>query len=203
MQRLQNIDKGRVPINTLKRIEKLTQDPKMEISRIDTISEAAGGLWRWVLAVEGYAKAFKDIEPKKNKVNNLMEKLKKSEEELQLLRDNFAEVQKIINELNNQLDKAKSDMESFKVQTEQLNIKLERADKLISGLGSTKEGWKDRKEILEEKYNFLVGDSLMTAAFLSYAGAFPSEYRETFLNEDLIGKVKQFKISHSKDYNFP
>ena len=175
----------------------------MEISRIDTISEAAGGLWRWVLAVEGYAKAFKDIEPKKNKVNNLMEKLKKSEEELQLLRDNFAEVQKVINELNTQLDKAKSDMESFKVQTEQLNIKLERADKLISGLGSTKEGWKDRKEILEEKYNFLVGDSLMTAAFLSYAGAFPSEYRETFLNEDLIGKVKQFKISHSKDYNFP
>lgn len=29
LQRLQNIDKGRVPINTLKRIEKLTQDPKM------------------------------------------------------------------------------------------------------------------------------------------------------------------------------
>lgn len=52
----------------------------MEISRIDTISEAAGGLWRWVLAVEGYAKAFKDIEPKKNKVNNLMEKLKRSED---------------------------------------------------------------------------------------------------------------------------
>lgn len=77
-----------------------------------------------------------------------MEKLKKSEDELQTLRDNFAEVQKIINDLNNQLDKAKADMDSFKVQTEQLNIKLERADKLISGLGSTKEGWKDRKEIL-------------------------------------------------------
>ena len=46
-----------------------------------------------------------------------MEKLKKSEEELQHLRDNFAEVQKIINDLNTQLDKAKADMESFKVQT--------------------------------------------------------------------------------------
>ena len=37
------------------------------------------------MAVEGYAKAFKDIEPKKNKVNNLMEKLKRSEDELQAL----------------------------------------------------------------------------------------------------------------------
>lgn len=203
LQRLQNIDKGRVPINTLKRIEKLTQDPKMEISRIDTISEAAGGLWRWVLAVEGYAKAFKDIEPKKNKVNNLMEKLKKSEEELQQLRDNFSKVQEIINGLNMQLERAKSDMDSYKVQTEQLQIKLERAEKLITGLASTREGWKERKEKLEEKYSYIVGDSLMTAAFLSYAGPFPSEYRESFLQEELIGKVRALKISHSKDYNFP
>lgn len=58
-------------MNTLKKIEKLTQDPQMNIARIDTISEAAGGLWRWVLAVEGFAKAFKDIEPKKITVNKL------------------------------------------------------------------------------------------------------------------------------------
>ena len=50
-----------VTSRTLLKIEKLTQDPKMSLDRIDSISEAAGGLWRWVLAVEGYAKAFKDI----------------------------------------------------------------------------------------------------------------------------------------------
>lgn len=51
----------------------------MSLEKIDTISEAAGGLWRWVLAIEGYAKAYKDIEPKKIKCNNLQEKLKNSE----------------------------------------------------------------------------------------------------------------------------
>jgi len=61
LSKLQQIDKGRIPVPVLRRIEKLTQDPKMSIEKIDTISEAAGGLWRWVLAVEGYAKAFKDI----------------------------------------------------------------------------------------------------------------------------------------------
>ena len=29
LQRLQTLDKARVPLNTLKKIEKLTQDPKM------------------------------------------------------------------------------------------------------------------------------------------------------------------------------
>lgn len=79
MAKLQGIDKSRIPVNTLRRIEKLTQDPKMSLEKIDTISEAAGGLWRWVLAIEGYAKAYKDIEPKKIKCNNLQEKLKNSE----------------------------------------------------------------------------------------------------------------------------
>ncbi len=67
-----------------------------------------------------------------------MEKLKKSEDELQLLTDNFAKVMEIIKNLNEQLEKAKSDMSSYKTETEQLQIKLERAEKLITGLASTK-----------------------------------------------------------------
>jgi dynein heavy chain len=36
--------------------------------KITSISAAGGALWRWVTAIEQYAKAFKDIEPKKAKV---------------------------------------------------------------------------------------------------------------------------------------
>ena len=175
----------------------------MSIEKIDTISEAAGGLWRWVLAVEGYAKAFKDIEPKKIKCNNLQEKLKKSEEQLNQLRENFEKIKQVINNLNESLAKAKSDMDGYTKQTQQLQIKLERAEKLINGLASTKEGWQDRKKKYEEKYGNLIGDALMSAAFLSYAGPFPSEYREIFVKEELIGFIKQVKIAYSKDYTFP
>ena len=85
----------------------------MSVSKIDEISAAAGSLWRWVLAMEMYAKAFKDIEPKRAKVKNLREKLKKSEEELQLLRDNFDKLKETIVTLNNNLNKAREDMESY------------------------------------------------------------------------------------------
>jgi len=64
------------------------------------------------------------------------------------LRDSFSKVKIIIDNLNENLDKAKSDMDSYKTETEQLQIKLERAEKLITGLASTKEGWKERKEKL-------------------------------------------------------
>lgn len=43
----------------------------------------------------------------------------------------------------------------------------------------------------------------MSAAFMSYAGPFPSEYRRVFIKDALFGQVRNLKISHSKDYNFP
>jgi len=48
----------------LLRIEKITHDPKMDVKTIEKKSEAGVCLWRWVLAMEMYAKAKKDIDPK-------------------------------------------------------------------------------------------------------------------------------------------
>lgn len=53
-------------------------------------------MWRWVLAMEMYAKAYKDIEPKRIKVNQLKERLTKSEEELQSLQENLSKLQEKI-----------------------------------------------------------------------------------------------------------
>lgn len=74
-------------------------------------------------------------------------------------------------------------MEMYSKETIVLTMKLERAEKLISGLASTKEGWAVRRKELSQKLEVLVGDALMTAAFLSYAGPFPSEYRQQFVIE--------------------
>lgn len=70
------------------------------------------------MAVEGFAKAFKDIEPKKITVNKLSEKLKKSKLELEELRAEFSVVKEKIDNLNRDLDKATSDKEMYKQQTE-------------------------------------------------------------------------------------
>lgn len=70
-------------------------------------------------------------------------------------------------------------------------------------LGSTKTGWEDRKKKLEEKFVYIVGDSLITSAFLSYAGPFSLEYRGEFINEFLFQQVRAAKIPFSKDYSFP
>lgn len=61
------------------------------------------------------------------------------------LKNEFAVVKEKIEKLNQDLEKATADKELYKQQTEELQVKLERADKLINGLASTRQGWRDRK----------------------------------------------------------
>jgi dynein heavy chain len=44
---------------------------------------------------------------------------------------------------------------------------------------------------------YIIGDSLITAAFQSYAGPFPSEYRDNLMKNELIPKIKHLKINYS------
>lgn len=55
--------------------------------------------------------------------------------------------------------------------------KLERADKLVGGLGGEFVRWQGSIGTYESMIERLVGDSLVAAAFLSYAGPFDTVYR--------------------------
>lgn len=55
--------------------------------------------------------------------------------------------------------------------------KLERADKLVSGLAGEFVRWQASIGTFEAMIERLIGDSLIAAAFLSYAGTFDTVYR--------------------------
>jgi len=58
-----------------------------------------------------------------------------------------------------------------------MEAQLAAAKRLIAALGPEQERWKAAREQTKEKRDLLVGDCLLTAAFLSYTaracGAFP------------------------------
>jgi dynein heavy chain len=56
--------------------------------------------------------------------------------------------------------------------------KLERAQKLISGLGGEKARWKEQSVILSEVYRNLTGDVLVSSGMIAYLGAFTSVFRD-------------------------
>jgi hypothetical protein len=59
-----------------------------------------------------------------------------------------------------------------------LALKLERAAQLVEGLAGEHEQWIQTLEKLDMQYEFLPGDCILAAGFMSYMGPFISTYRD-------------------------
>jgi len=55
---------------------------------------------------------------------------------------------------------------------------------------------------LEERLGYLVGDVLISSAFLSYMGPFLSSYRATLVYDIWIGQLRKFAIPVSEEFEF-
>ncbi len=63
------------------------------------------------------------------------------------------------------------------LQVELCKVKLDRAVKLIAGLGGEKSRWTAAAAALGDSYSQLAGDVLLAAAQIAYLGPFTSTYR--------------------------
>jgi hypothetical protein len=67
--------------------------------------------------------------------------------------------------------------------------KLSRAEKLVTGLAGERAQWQASIGGLEARLAALPGDAAVAAAFLSYAGPFPSEFRDELARATWLPQV--------------
>jgi dynein heavy chain len=71
-----------------------------------------------------------------------------------------------------------------------LTSKLARAEKLVTGLAGERGRWQEALGGLHARLAALPGDAALAAAFLSYAGPFPSEFREELVRATWLPQVR-------------
>jgi len=82
-----------------------------------------------------------------------------------------------------------------------LQSKIDRGEKLVAGLADEKTRWDQTVKELEFNIVNLIGDCLLAAAFMSYCGPFPSEFRND-LNKTWLKKIKEEELPYSKNFEF-
>lgn len=87
------------------------------------------------------------------------------------------DIQKRLEELNKQYDESLRNKGELNNSAEELRVKLERAESLITGLADERDRWELSLESHRDKLDNIPGDALLGAAFMSYAGPFTSPYR--------------------------
>jgi dynein heavy chain, axonemal len=96
---------------------------------------------------------------------------------LKVKQDELKEVVDKLNMLDEQLTAAKKKKADLEAEFKLCSEKLDRAGKLLGGLGGEKVRWTDSAAFLEKQLTALCGDMLLSAAYIAYLGPFTMAYR--------------------------
>ncbi|KAF6263196.1 dynein heavy chain 8 [Scenedesmus sp. NREL 46B-D3] len=181
--KLKSYDKDNIPPKVMAAIRSTyLTDEGFTPENAKRASPAAEGLCKWVHAMSSYDKVAKVVAPKKAKLaeaeasyREVMVGLTAKRAELQSLLDKLAAMEA---ELKGQQRK-KEQMES---DIELCSVKLERAGKLIGGLGVEQARWEETALQLAKAQVNLTGDMLIAAGAVAYLGTFTSAFRQQLVD---------------------
>lgn len=112
------------------------------------------------------------------------------EEEAKVVRVEKEEIEEEVSKLEKSIARYKTDyaslirdVEALKAEMEAVTTKVRRAESLLQSLGHESERWAKSSETFAVIMKCLVGDGLLMAAFLTYAGFFDFQTRAAMLHK--------------------
>jgi dynein heavy chain len=190
---LTTMDVDNISTSQIKAVKTILREMDINYSRMNDISSAGAGLFKFVLAVVGYSNVSKQIQPKRIAVATLEKNLQQSKTEFDKITVELKKLNEELSRLQSDFHKAKAEQQELKEMAELMQRRLIAADKLISGLGLERDRWSRDLKILKEQLIQLVGDCLVVSSFLCYCGAFNWEFRNELIYHtwitDLQSKV--------------
>uniref|UniRef100_A0A803TQQ8 Dynein axonemal heavy chain 7 n=1 Tax=Anolis carolinensis TaxID=28377 RepID=A0A803TQQ8_ANOCA len=190
LQSLHEYDKDNIPPAYMNIIRKqYITNPEFVPEKIRNASTAAEGLCKWVIAMDSYDKVAKVVAPKKIKLNA-------AEAELKVAMDGLRKKQAALKEVQDKLALLQLTLEQKKQEKADLENQLDRAEKLLGGLGGEKTRWSQSALELGKQYVNLTGDILVSSGIVAYLGAFTSSYRQ-----DWMMTLKARGIPCSEDFS--
>ena len=144
----------------------------------------------------------KDVAPKRAKLKAAQDSLSKKQKLLKAAEESLAEVLAKVQALEDTYNSSSARKAALEAELEDLETKLMRAEKLVSGLAGERSRWEASIASYETLLQALPGDCVVGAAFASYAGPFPSEFRDELVKATWLPQVKSLGIPSSDAFDF-
>jgi dynein heavy chain len=201
LHQVKSFDKENISNSIISKLKKFTSREEFTAEHVTKVSLAAGALCTWVLAMEIYSVVVREVAPKRAKLKAAETSLAQKQGSLKVAQEKLAEVTEKVNQLKKSYDDSVEEKNALRKEAEDLELKLGRAESLVKGLSGEKARWESSITVFQQSLNDVVGDALIGAAFLSYAGPFESSFRHELL-EGWIKCVREQEIPISENFNF-
>ena len=201
LQSLREYDKDNVSPPIIKKIRNTyIPNPDFVPDKIRQASNAAEGLCKWVCAIEAYDRVAKVVAPKKAALAIAESKFAEAQKSLNAKRAMLKDVQDKLQSLRDKFEENTKKKEDLEVQVDMCTKKLNRAEKLIGGLGGEQDRWQTAAKALAAQYINLTGDVLVSSGVVAYLGAFTSVYREVQVQE-WLESCKKINLPCGDDFS--
>ena len=180
-------------------LQPFIEDPDLEPSYMEKkISSACGCFCHFIMGMFKLNELLRDkLIPATNRLNLALEESKKASENLHKIQTKFNEIQNKLDELTNNYNKINNEQEILQAEIAESQKKLTRAQKLTSKLGGEKKRWSECAVELEEKKQFVFGDIILSAIYISFLGPFLVPFRNQFLTKIIFKFLEEKNIKFS------
>ena len=195
-----NFPKDDISNQTLRKLQTYISNPDFNKETVEKISTAAGSLCEWVIAMDKYARISRNIEPKRNKLQQAETNLKTVQEQLNIKQTALRAIQSEVAELEATFQASIKKGEELKKKSELTEARLLRAGKLVTGLSSESKRWAESAKSLEIDLKNLVGNIMLAAGFVAYLGPFTLAYRVSLM-EGWVSFAKSQKVPVNTNFS--
>ncbi|XP_066588945.1 dynein axonemal heavy chain 6 [Prorops nasuta] len=200
LERLLAYPKDEISDKLLNKLQAYVTHPDFKPELVAKQSKVCKSMCIWVRAIHGYAKIYRVVEPKRQKLQQAQNELWAIESLLAQKQQQLRDVEAKIHKLQNQYDIAVKNLNRLEYEMALAEARLVRSGQLTSALQNEGVRWQEMMLGFEKSIWNLTGDILVAAGALAYLGAFTNVYRQELLKK-WLGTCEELKIDTSPNFS--
>eukprot|EP01028_Stygiella_incarcerata_P009150 TRINITY_DN426_c0_g1_i1.p1 TRINITY_DN426_c0_g1~~TRINITY_DN426_c0_g1_i1.p1 ORF type:complete len:4140 (-),score=1088.60 TRINITY_DN426_c0_g1_i1:191-12610(-) len=190
-------DKDNIDEKIIKKIAKYVEDPNFVPEKVKTVSKACTSMCQWTHAMVKYHHVSRAVEPKRQRLAGAEKELNETMARLEDARARLKDVEERIADLEAKYDSAVKKKDELERKVNECEVKLDRAGRLIGGLGGEKIRWIQTVEDLGRREDAVIGDVLVASGGVAYIGPFTGAFRAD-IYEEWRKHLDKLELLHSE-----
>lgn len=149
--------------------------------RVNRASKACGPLVQWVQAQVNFSEILDRVGPLREEVSVLEDQALQSRAEAKAIEMNITDIERRIANYKSEYATLISQTQAIKDEMLKVEKKVERSLHLLDSLAGERRRWSETNRSFDAQNSTLIGDALLAAAFMAYAGPYDEQYRAQML----------------------
>ncbi|CAJ0934299.1 unnamed protein product, partial [Mesorhabditis belari] len=183
MSRILNYDADQVTPELIKAIDKYINNPDWEFEKVNRASQACGPMVKWARAQLLYSEMLHKVGPLRNELKRLESDAERKTKEGEEVKTRIGQLEQSIGAYKDEYAQLIGQAENIKADLAAVQIKVERSQQLLSSLGSERHRWTGSCDGFSQQMDTLIGDAMITGAYLSYSGYFDQHFRDLLFSK--------------------